>query len=122
MLHPRARRFRKPRQAGCNRCEREDERTAAGPWNSILELYSENCITHSDVSHRRVATGNPPRHPLSNSKCSWMMQVAISLVLSRRHYSAGPDLSDCRGGLFHGYDSPEYDLKDVRPFGAAMPP
>src|SRR5713226_5572453 len=37
-LQPKARWFRRPHQAGCNRCEREDERTAAGPWNSILEL------------------------------------------------------------------------------------
>src|SRR6476661_3111786 len=51
MLHPVARWFRRPRRAGCNPCERADERTAAGPWSSILERSEEICITLSDDSH-----------------------------------------------------------------------
>src|SRR6266576_3127323 len=52
MLHPKARRFHKPRRADYNPYEREDARTAVGPWNSILERWDPFCITHSDVSHR----------------------------------------------------------------------
>src|SRR5438876_12340099 len=53
MLHPKARTFRRTHRAGCNPCEREGERTGVAPWNSILRLSQENCITHRDFSHRR---------------------------------------------------------------------
>src|SRR5882762_4092973 len=35
--------FRKPHPAGCSRCERAGERTAADPCLSILSLARQNC-------------------------------------------------------------------------------